>query len=143
MNSGKAKCTYLRKIRNQVAKEYNLPTVPDTCEYEGDCIGTCPKCEEELRELTEAIERKRREGATPRDGSDGIFAFQDDKKPVPDAPVWDGGLEMDPDLDDLDDLDEDALDDPDELDELDGDNVFFETAGIPTAPPIDWDLLTW
>lgn len=53
--TGKERCAYLRQIRVQVAKEHNIEYVPAECTHEGDCSGTCPQCEKELRELTFAI----------------------------------------------------------------------------------------
>ena len=61
--NGKEKCAHLRQLREEVARQHNIPYVSTPCTYQGDdCIGTCPKCEEELRYLTEAIHQKERLG---------------------------------------------------------------------------------
>lgn len=61
--SGKEKCAHLRQLREEVARQHNIPYAPTPCPYQGDdCKGTCPKCEEELRYLTEEIHRREKLG---------------------------------------------------------------------------------
>lgn len=55
---GKEICNYLRNIRIQVAKEYGIDYVPTECHHEGDCIGTCPVCDGELKMIDSAIRKK-------------------------------------------------------------------------------------
>ncbi len=56
---GKKKCKMLREIRRQIANENDIPYVTEDCKYKGDCKGTCPKCESELRYLEEQLEKRR------------------------------------------------------------------------------------
>ncbi len=58
MKKGKDKCEILKKIRKYVAKKYGLDYKPTECNHEGDCKGTCPKCEAELADLQEQLEAK-------------------------------------------------------------------------------------
>ena len=51
MNAGKEKCELLRHIRRDVAERYGLEYNPTECTHEGDCSGTCPACDAELRDL--------------------------------------------------------------------------------------------
>lgn len=51
MSNGKEKCELLTSIRRQVAKAYGLRYNPMECTHEGDCAGTCPKCDAEIRYL--------------------------------------------------------------------------------------------
>ena len=51
MSSGKEKCEFLRRIRKGVAERYSLDYTPSECSFQGDCSGTCPKCDAELKEL--------------------------------------------------------------------------------------------
>ena len=53
---GKAKCRALKEIRRQIAAENDIPYVVSQCTYQGDCKGTCPKCESELRYLERELE---------------------------------------------------------------------------------------
>lgn len=48
---GKEKCKALKEIRRQIAEENDIPYVVSQCTHQGDCKGTCPKCESELRYL--------------------------------------------------------------------------------------------
>ncbi len=59
MTLGKKKCKMLREIRKQIADENDIPLVTEDCKYKGDCKGTCPKCESELRYLEEQLEKRR------------------------------------------------------------------------------------
>ncbi len=56
---GKKKCKMLREIRRKIADENDIPFVTEECRYKGDCKGTCPKCESELRYLEEQLEKRR------------------------------------------------------------------------------------
>lgn len=48
---GKEKCKALKEIRRQIAEKNDIPYVVSQCTHQGDCRGTCPKCEAELRYL--------------------------------------------------------------------------------------------
>ena len=56
---GKKKCKILREIRQQIASENDIPFVTEECRYQGDCSGTCPKCESELSYLERQLEKRR------------------------------------------------------------------------------------
>ena len=49
--SGKEKCKYLREIRKKIALENDITLVTSECTFKGECKGTCPKCEAEVRYL--------------------------------------------------------------------------------------------
>ena len=49
--NGKSKCKILKDIRKKIAQDNEIPYVTSECKYQGDCSGTCPKCEAELRYL--------------------------------------------------------------------------------------------
>ena len=61
---GKEVCAYLRSIRNDLAKANNISFESEPCDFEGDCAGTCEKCDQEaayLRdELSKIPEKKRK-----------------------------------------------------------------------------------
>lgn len=48
---GKEKCKALKEIRRQIAEENDIAFAVSECTHQGDCKGTCPKCEAELRYL--------------------------------------------------------------------------------------------
>ena len=62
MTMGKKKCEILKTIRCQVAKKNGIPYTYTECTYQGECRGTCPKCEEELRYLTRELEKLKKSG---------------------------------------------------------------------------------
>lgn len=62
--NGKAKCKILREIRRRIAEENDISFITKDCTYQGECRGTCPKCEAELRFLEQQLERRRRLGKT-------------------------------------------------------------------------------
>lgn len=48
---GKQKCRILKEIRQRIADENDIPYVTRECTFQGECRGTCPRCESELRYL--------------------------------------------------------------------------------------------
>ena len=56
---GKEKCKALKEIRKQIAENNDIKYVVDECKHKGDCRGTCPKCEAEVRYLEKELEKKR------------------------------------------------------------------------------------
>ncbi len=48
---GKQKCRILKEIRQRIADENDIPYVTSECGHRGNCSGTCPRCESELRYL--------------------------------------------------------------------------------------------
>lgn len=57
---GKEICEILKGIRLEIANANNIAYTPRKCNYQGDdCTGSCPLCEEELRQLTSEIRKKR------------------------------------------------------------------------------------
>lgn len=59
---GKDKCRILKEIRQRIADENDIPYVTRECGFHGECTGTCPRCESELRYLEQQLERRRRLG---------------------------------------------------------------------------------
>ena len=51
MKRGKRICETLKEIRRDIAQANEIDYEPTPCTYEGDCRGTCPKCESEVRWL--------------------------------------------------------------------------------------------
>lgn len=51
MMRGKHTCRILKEIRRKIAEANDIEFVTSECRYQGDCSGTCPKCEAEVRYL--------------------------------------------------------------------------------------------
>lgn len=59
MTRGRHTCNTLKAIRKQIAEANEIEYEPQECTHEGDCAGTCPACEAEVRYLeSELIKRK-------------------------------------------------------------------------------------
>ena len=52
---GKQKCKILKEIRQRIADENDIPYVTRECTFQGECKGTCPRCESELRYLEKQL----------------------------------------------------------------------------------------
>lgn len=53
---GKEKCKALKEIRQKIAEQNDIAFAVSECTHQGDCRGTCPKCEAELRYLERQLE---------------------------------------------------------------------------------------
>ena len=62
MKRGKRICNTLKEVRMQVAKANDIEYAPTECHHEGDCAGTCPKCESEVRWLEQQLQLRRQLG---------------------------------------------------------------------------------
>ena len=62
MKRGKQTCKILKDIRRQIAEANDIEFITSECQYQGDCLGTCPKCETEVHYLEQQLERKRMAG---------------------------------------------------------------------------------
>ena len=62
MERGKQTCKILKEIRKQIALENDIELITSECTHKGDCAGTCPKCEAEVRYLERELEKRQRLG---------------------------------------------------------------------------------
>ena len=60
--NGKATCAILKQIRRDIAEKNNIALTIAECTHQGDCPGTCPRCEAEVRILEKALAEKKRKG---------------------------------------------------------------------------------
>ena len=60
--NGKSKCKILKDIRRQIAQDNDITYVTSECKFQGDCTGTCPKCEAELRYLEDELRKRQKAG---------------------------------------------------------------------------------
>lgn len=63
---GKKVCKILKDIRMQIAQENDIEFITSECQHKGDCAGTCPKCEAEVRYLESQLARRQALGRTVR-----------------------------------------------------------------------------
>ena len=64
MARGKKTCGILKDIRRRIAEANNIEFATSDCRYQGDCPGSCPKCEAEVRYLEEQLTLRRLAGKT-------------------------------------------------------------------------------
>lgn len=62
MARGKQTCKILKEIRRQIAEANGIEFITSECRYKGDCLGTCPKCEAEVRYLEQQLRSRQRMG---------------------------------------------------------------------------------
>lgn len=58
MKKGKRTCEYLKEVRQRVARENGIPLDTRECTHEGDCRGTCPYCEAEVRYIEQELSKR-------------------------------------------------------------------------------------
>ena len=61
---GKEKCRILKEIRAEIARQNDIEWVVSECKHKGNCKGTCPKCEQEVRQLEDALAKREALGKT-------------------------------------------------------------------------------
>ena len=62
MTKGKSTCKLLKDIRQQIADANGISYQPAECHHKGDCAGTCPACEEEIRYLERELKARKDNG---------------------------------------------------------------------------------
>ena len=62
MAKGKSTCKLLKDIRQQIADANGISYQPKECHHKGDCAGTCPACEEEIRFLERELRARKGNG---------------------------------------------------------------------------------
>ena len=62
MTKGKSTCKLLKDIRQQIADANGISYRLKECHYEGECSGTCPACEEEIRYLERELKARKGNG---------------------------------------------------------------------------------
>ena len=62
MTKGRSTCKLLKDIRQQIADANGISYQPKECHHEGDCAGTCPACEEEIRYLERELKARKGNG---------------------------------------------------------------------------------
>lgn len=62
MYQGKHKCETLKAIRKKIADANEIPYEPVVCTHKGDCMGTCPACESEMRYIENQLNIRKMAG---------------------------------------------------------------------------------
>ena len=62
MQKGKDICKALKEVRQQIADANNIHYQPCECHHKGDCSGTCPACEQEIRYIESQLKERSHKG---------------------------------------------------------------------------------
>lgn len=62
MGDGRSVCNVLKGIRKAIADANGIKYEPVECSFEGECRGTCPACEAELRYIERELSLRRMAG---------------------------------------------------------------------------------
>ena len=60
--TGKDKCNHLKRYRNKIAEINGIDFKAKECDFQGDCPGYCPACDEEILLLEKELRKKERQG---------------------------------------------------------------------------------
>lgn len=60
--NGKEKCAILKQIRRDIVQKNDIAVTIADCKHQGNCKGTCPRCEAEVRAIEEALRARRAAG---------------------------------------------------------------------------------
>jgi hypothetical protein len=58
MTYGKKVCNTLKEIRQQIADRNEIKYKTTECHFQGECEGTCPKCESDLKYLEKELHKR-------------------------------------------------------------------------------------
>ena len=59
MTHGRKVCNTLKEIRQQIADKNEIEYVTSECHFEGECKGTCLKCESEVKYLEKELHKRK------------------------------------------------------------------------------------
>ena len=64
MARGRYICNTLKAIRKQIADANGIDYSPEECHFNGECKGTCPKCEKDVKNLEHELRLRKKAGKT-------------------------------------------------------------------------------
>lgn len=63
--NGKNKCNRLKELRRLICVENGISSTEEPCAKSGEgCIGTCPKCDQELKKIAQLLAERKKLGLT-------------------------------------------------------------------------------
>lgn len=62
---GKEKCELLKSIRRDIAEKNGIKLEIPECTHKGDCLGSCPRCEAEVKYLERQLDARKKRGIKP------------------------------------------------------------------------------
>lgn len=95
MKDGKKVCNELKAVRKQIADANGIEYNPTECTHQGECLGTCPKCESEVRYLENELNMRRLLGKAVVVAGLGLAVSSCACSPEVEQPMGDVGCEVD------------------------------------------------
>ena len=96
MKNGKRTCEILKDVRRKIAQENDIALVERECTHEGDCRGTCPYCESEVRYLERELSKRRTLGKAVTVAGIAVSAMMMGACHSPKTPATPAGSEPEP-----------------------------------------------
>ena len=96
MKNGKRTCEILKDVRRKIAQENDIALVERECTHEGDCRGTCPYCEAEVRYLERELSKRRALGKAVTVAGIAVSAMMMGACHSPKTPATPAGSEPEP-----------------------------------------------
>jgi hypothetical protein len=99
MTYGRKVCNTLKEIRQQIADKNEIEYVSSECNFEGECQGTCPKCDAELQYIENELHNRKHFGkkAAVAGVALGVAMTFSGCKPAPlmgKPPILEGDMEI-------------------------------------------------
>jgi TonB family protein len=96
MKKGKRTCEILKDVRRKIAQENDIALKERECTHEGDCRGTCPYCESEVRYLERELSKRRALGKAVTVAGIAVSAMMMGACHGPKTPATPAGSEPEP-----------------------------------------------
>ena len=140
MKRGKRTCEILKDVRRKVAQENDIPLVERECTHEGDCRGTCPYCEAEVRYLERELSKRRALGKAVAVAGIAVSSMMMGACHSPKTPAPSAGNEPEPSVEATSQQVPEAADGqevpppPGQSDPYEVDGIIEEVGEIPDLP---------
>lgn len=131
--NGKSKCKILKDIRRQIAQDNDIEFVTSECKYQGDCTGTCPKCEAEVRYLEQELAKRQKAGKAIAVAGIAAALVVGAAGCGMDTSSTSGDLDPTTSTSQTDPTQTDPLPEPGEI-PISTDPIYETTAGVPMPP---------
>ena len=140
MKKGRRTCEILKDVRRKVAQENDIPLVERECTHEGDCRGTCPYCEAEVRYLERELSKRRALGKAVAVAGIAVSSMMMGACHNPKTPATSAGNEPEPSVEATSQQVPEAADGqevpppPGQSDPYEVDGIIEEVGEIPDLP---------
>ena len=139
MKKGKRTCEILKDVRRKIAQENDIPLVERECTHEGDCRGTCPYCESEVRYLERELSKRRALGKAVTVAGIAVSTMMMGACHSPKTPATPAGSEPEPTP--VNTLSQPAEPSPESSPEPSGEPANAPTSGSRPAPAPKEEIL--